>query len=501
MEAFRKQIRIAAARFRLERLARASRPIAWTLATALLFLLLLSLATDTAAFAIQIALALLLLGLAWALVVYRLRVDRHRLLIRMDAQAKLPDAILSTGDWESAATDPWREGQRVQTVRLLEMVNWRQVWPVRWPRLLWFPLACSVLLAAVVGIIQMHWIERNHLAQLASQQENAPVPTEQLKPLEQVFQDWDEAQKLAPSPEMEELLKQIKPMRDQMAAGRMTEKQLFLKVSEVQARVQAAKDKLEAGSLEPMAQSLADAVKDLDGMSGLSAALQRKDFAAARDQAAQAADKYNTGAAKMPEGASAQASAAKLGEASQKASNDAQASSALSQMQNAVGKKDGAGMSQGLGGLKSSLAKQSQRQSQCHGLGLQLAQLSQCKSGMCQGSGIKMGLPMLSLVKSMEPGKGAGTSTDPNRVGAPTQLDASHQEMKITGTAGEGTSETQTESTMDPHFEQTAGSVNASQFDAYKKLSDQATEDENLPVADRQMIKRYFEDIRPQAGP
>ena len=73
--------------------------------------------------------------------------------------------------------------------------------------------------------------------------------------------------------------------------------------------------------------------------------------------------------------------------------------------------------------------------------------------------------------------------------------------VPITGTAGDGASETQTESTKDPHFEQTAGSVNSAQFAAYEKLSEQATQDENLPVADRQMIKRYFEDIRPQGTP
>ena len=67
--------------------------------------------------------------------------------------------------------------------------------------------------------------------------------------------------------------------------------------------------------------------------------------------------------------------------------------------------------------------------------------------------------------------------------------------------AGNGASETQTVSTQDPHTEQTASSVNAAQFAQYEKLSEQATEDENLPVADRQMIKRYFEDIRPQASP
>ncbi len=73
--------------------------------------------------------------------------------------------------------------------------------------------------------------------------------------------------------------------------------------------------------------------------------------------------------------------------------------------------------------------------------------------------------------------------------------------MKLTGTAGQGNSETQTESTTDPHQEQTASGVSAAQFEQFEKLSEQATEDENLPVADRQMIKRYFEDIRPSGNP
>jgi hypothetical protein len=238
-------------------------------------------------------------------------------------------------------------------------------------------------------------------------------------------------------------------------------------------------------------------------MSGLAAALQRKDFAAAREQATQAQEKYNTGAAKMPEGENAHTAANRLGDAAQKASNDAQASSSLSQMQSSVSHKDGQGMAKGLDGLKNSLGQQAQRQAQSHNLGMQLAQLGQCKNGMCNGagSGMKMGLPQLSLAKSLQQQHGAGSTVDPNRFGAQTQLDAGHQQMKITGTAGDGASETQTESTNDPHQEQTASSMNKAQFSAYEKLSEQATEDENLPVADRQMIKRYFEDIRPQSNP
>ena len=508
-EAFRKQIGAARSRYHLEQVTRASWPIAWGLAGALGVVLILALFTSLAAEALLAALILLLLSLGGALVVYLRKIDRHRLLVRMDAQGKLPDSVLSAGDWESATADPWRERQRLETLRLLEKIDWRQAWPVRWPRLLWLPLATSLFLITMLALVQLNWMQQMRRAHLAEDLANAPVSAEQLKPLEQVFQDWDAAQKIAPSPELEKLLQDLKPMRDQMAEGKMTEKQVLLKLNEVQARLQAQKDQLAASSMEPTAHSIADAVKDLDGMSGLAAALQRKDFAAAKEQAAQAQEKYKSGEAKMPEGANAQSAASKLAEAAQKAAGDKQTSSSLGQMQQGVAKKDGSEMSKGVGGLKDGLAQQAQRDAQGHNLGTQLAQLGEAKTGLGQkpgegkgqGAGMQMGLPQLSLAKSLEQQKGAGSTSDPNHFGAQTQLDANHQQVKITGTAGAGPSEKQTESTNDSHLEKTASGVDQAQFDAYKKLSDQATEDENLPVADRQMIKRYFEDIRPQSNP
>ena len=501
-EAFREQIRLAAARYHLERLIGAGKPTAWALAIGLLLALILSLVTPLAAYAVPMGLALLAVSLGLCGAVYLRRLDQRRLFIRMDAHAKLPDSVLSAGDWESTTgDDPWRERQRIETLRLLEKIDWRTTWPMHWPRFLWLPVSASLFLLGMLAMVQWNSLEQTRQARRVAMEEAAPITTEKLKPLEEIFQDWEDAQKVAPSPELAELLKEIKPMRDEMAAGQMTEKQVLLKLNEVQARLQAAQDRLEASSLEPMAQSLADAVKDLDGMSGLAAALQRKDFAEAREQARQAQQKYTSGAAKMPEGENAQTAANRLGDAAQKTSGDAQTSSSLGQMQNAVLHKDSSGMGAGLGGLKNGLAQQAQRQSQSHSLGLQLAQLSNCKNGMCNGSGLKMGLPQLSLAKSLQEQKGAGSTVDPNRFGAQTQLDAGHQEMKITGTAGAGASETQTESTNDPHQEKTAAGMNAAQFSAYEKLSEQATEDENLPVADRQMIKRYFEDIRPRSNP
>ena len=514
-DAFRKQIRIAAGRYHLERLARASWPIAWTLAAALWFVLIVALFTSLASRAGEIGLALVVTGLVCAIVVYRSRLERRRLLVRMDMHGQLPDSVLTAADWENASGDPWRERQRVETLRRLEKIDWRRAWPVRWPRLLWLPLAGAMALLLALGLVQRGWTQQERIAHLAETQANAPLAAEKLKPLEQVFKDWEAAQKIAPTPELEKMLQQLKPMREQMAAGEMTEKQVLLKLNEMQAELQAQRDKLQAGSLDAQAQTMADAVKDLDGMSGLAAALQRKDFAAAKEQAAEAQKKYESGAAKTPEGQNAENAASKLSDAAQKTSNDAQTSSSLSQMSKAASGKSGpqqsgSKMAKGLEGLKNGMAQQAQRQAQSHALGTQMAQLGEAKNEMAgngegQGQDGKMpgssGLSLARTLQQQKGGKGAGSDSDPNRFGEQTQLDSANQQMKLTGTAGDGASQKQTERTNSPHMETTASGIDAAQFSAYEKMSEQATQDENLPVADRQMIKRYFENIRPQTHP
>jgi len=517
-DAFGRHLALATQRGRLEQIARGLPRIAWALAVALLVILILALATPLAAWAFHVALALLLLAALGALYIYSRRIQRHRLLTRMDLHARLPDAVLSTGDWESESPDAWREGQRRATLRALGQIQWKTAWPVDWPRRATLPLVSALVLLAAIGLVHRQWHMQHRAAELAEAKASAPLPKDQIQPLDDVFKDWDAAQKIAPSPELAQLLKDVQPLREQMEDGKLTEKELLLKLNDVQSELEAQREKLESQSLEPAAQAMADAVRNLDGMSGLAAALERKDFAAAHDQADQAQQKYSSGAAKMPDAQTAQAGAQKLGDAAQQAASDSNASSSLRQMQDALGKGDGSQMGKGLSGLKGSLAQEAERQGEGRSNGIEMAQLSGFKNGLGNkpgdgngdqpgqdgnggGHGMQLGPPQLSLAKSLQPGSGAGNTTDPNQFGAKTQLADHTNEMKLTGTPGQGPSETQNESSNDPHLEKTASSISAPQFSAYQKLSEQAIDDENLPVADRQMIKRYFEEIRPAGNP
>jgi hypothetical protein len=516
-DAFGRHVALAARRGRLEQLALAAPRIAWTLAVALLLVLVLALATPLVAWAFEIAATCLLLTALGALYIYGRKVQRHRLLTRMDLHAQLPDAVLTTGDWENDAPDAWREGQRRATLRALEQIQWKTAWPVAWPSRSTLPLVSALILVLAIGLLHRQWHAQHRVIELAEAKTSAPVPKDQLQPLNDVFKDWDAAQKIAPSPELAALLKDVQPLREQMEDGKLTEKQLLLKLNDVQAELAAQREKLEAQSLEPAAQAMADAVRNLDAMSALAAALERKDFAAAHDQADQAQQKYSSGDAKMPEAQAAQTGAQKLGDAAQQAAANSNAASSLRQMQDSLGKKDGSQMSKGLSGLKGSLAQEAERQGQGRSNDIEMSQLNAIKDGLGQGNkpgdgtgnqpgqdgnnpggrGMQLGPPQLSLARSLQPGQGAGNTTDPNHFGAKTELADHTNQVKLTGTPGQGPSETQNESTNDPHLEKTASSISAPQFSAYEKLSEHAIDDENLPVADRQMIKRYFEEIRP----
>jgi len=515
-DAFGHHLTLAARRGRLEHVARATPVLAWTLAVALLVVLLLALVTPLIAWGFEIGAALPLFAALGALYIYTRAIQRHWLLTRMDLHARLPDAVLTTGDWENDTTDAWREGQRRATLRALEQIEWKTAWPVAWPKRANLPLVSALILVAAISLLHRQWHVQHRAAELAEAKVSAPLPKDQLQPLNDVFKDWDAAQKIAPSPELAQLLKDVQPLREQMEQGKLSEKELLLKLNDVQTELETQRAKLDAQSLAPAAQAMADAMRNLDGMSGLAAALERKDFAAAHDQADQAQQKYSSGAAKMPDAQTGQTDAQKLGDAAQQAASDSNAASSLRQMQDALGKSDSSQMGKGLSNLKGSLAEEAERQGQGRSNDIETAQLGGFKNGLGNkpgngnqpgqdgnggGHGMQLGPPQLSLARSLQPGHDAGNTTDPNHFGAKTQLADHTNEMRLTGTPGQGPSETQNESSNDPHFEKTASSISAPQFSAYQKLSEQAIDDENLPVADRQMIKRYFEEIRPAGNP
>ena len=489
--------RRAAWRIRLERLRSTLEALVWSLfavatlwTTALFWRPAWSLG---APFGVGFAIALLFLAADAALF---WRVDRRRVLLRLDRQLGLADAAISASELDggscSGPASEWRSRQLAHTLHHLEDCSWKVQWPRPWPRLT--ALAAAALAALCAVLISAYYAER-----AGTPQGLAPFQKAQLQALEEVFKDWDEAAKKFDDPELRQRLAEVKPLREQIHAGKLSEKEALSALSRVEEKLEAARKSLEAQSLEPSAGELASAFEPIEGMSAMAAALRRKDFAQAEKLASDSAEKLAQPDAKLPEGAQMPQNQQRLSNAAENLQQRGQqaASEALRKVEQ--GMKDGSSpqTGEGMQGLKKVLGGQAKRDAEKQRLGTQLAQMGQCKESLGSGQNLARGMSLVPKLASQgPPGKGAGSEIDPNRFGAETKLASERSEEKLTGSITEGDSEITTEKTGEHSREATAAARKAG-FTEYEKLSREVIEDESIPLAHRQAIRKYFEMIRP----
>ena len=377
-------------------------------------------------------------------------------------------------------------------------MDWRRAWPVGVPRVLQISGTVALLAVAFVG-----W-----RFSVLRASELPPPPTAQARDaaqaLRQVFDDWDQSERDQHDPELRKLLDELRPLREKLARkdAALEEHEAFKELSRVEDKLAAVQAKLDAQSLQPFSADLAAALEKVDGLGALAAAVRSQDFQSAEAQADKAARQMQAPDAKTPQGAQAAEAAEKFGKLAQKFGQQGNegAQQSMSQMQNGLQQNQSSEMGKGMSGLKQGLANQNARDAQKKNLSLQLRQMGMCKGGLSDKESLCRGIalmPKLSLQRSQKPGHGAGRETDPNHNGQASALGADRNQEKISGAANEqGESETTTLSTLDPSQEH-AASARTANFQAYEALSKQAVTDENLPLAHRQTIKRYFESIRP----
>ena len=500
-----RQLDAAARRWRLELFSRALSWIAAALAAGFGTWALLAVAEPSTARHWPAGLLVASGAVALAAAECRLREPGWpRICRRVDRQLGLPDTVLTAAEFleQPAAT----RGDRVRlqlddAAATLRGVSWPRVWPVRAPR----GLAPSLVVAAA-ALAFLGW----RAARWEISQRPAPPSVhdrETAQAFRTLLDDWDQSQRDQPDDELKKILADLQPLRERLARpdAALDEHEAFQQLSRIEEKIAAARARLDAQSLAPFAPDLAAALEKVNGLGALAAAVRRGDFGAAQEQAARDAQQMAAADARVPQDAGSAEAAERLGKLSQqlgeKGNQGAQQSTA--QMQSGLQKKDASQMGQGLQGLGRELAAQNARDAQKGGLSHQLRQTAAAKQGLADGANPDKGLstvPRLTAERSRKPGKGAGAETDLNRNGAPTGLASDRAREALTGKANEsGQSDTTSVSTVEPTGEHTRA-ASAARFQSYEKLSEQAVADENIPLAHRQTIRRYFEAIRPAAG-
>ena len=166
-------------------------------------------------------------------------------------------------------------------------------------------------------------------------------------------------------------------------------------------------------------------------------------------------------------------------------------------MQNQSCQSCQSGMSQ----LGQRLGQEGKKQGCQSCLSHQLSQLGAFRQGMCDGDKPGSCLSLysaLSFEVSQRESNSAGNATNYNRYGGETEMSANRTREEITGQMGlEGEMEVKTIAAETGQAGGISGSRNAD-IAHYEELSREAIENENLPIAYRQAIRRYFESIRPE---
>ncbi|MEO8207310.1 MAG: hypothetical protein ABI615_14105 [Chthoniobacterales bacterium] len=430
------------------------------------------------------------------LVVWMWPIKESAVWKRLDQCGDLKDGVLSAQEFKSEKTPhKWSD---IQHRKITAEVNWqkaRAAWPLRLSREAWMTVFLFALLCGFLGYRYRTYtppIEEIIAAQRIK---------EQSKALDQILKDWEQAQKEKPSESLKKAIEELKPLQERLAKGDMNDKKLMMELSRVETKLQAMRDAMKAETISAaMAQELAEALQEMEGTSGLAAALQRNDLAAAQQKASETAkawDKPGAKALDAPLSEKAQKQLSSLAARSESQKNNEMAS-AMRQLSSAGRNNDSKQMSQAMKQMQNALEKQSNCQSCQQCLSLQMKQLSACKN--CMGDGKNPGAS-ISLIPSLtmsqkKGGKGAGSESNPNLMGAETALNGDRTQEKIKGVAGEGDSDVTTEKTTTPNVAGISAAT-AAQFQDYEKLSQVAIQDENLPLAHREAIKRYFENIHP----
>ncbi|HEY1375679.1 MAG TPA: hypothetical protein VGF55_02735 [Gemmataceae bacterium] len=403
----------------------------------------------------------------------------------VDAHYRLKDRSATALDF--LAKSDAGDLHRLQIDDALHHLNWvrpADVVPYRTPRAL--PYAAAALIAAGVlpfilpGTPQVNAEPRAPLPNVIAEAEKL---VQRLNDLEETLND--EADKDAA---LKDLIGKLKQKAEELKQDDVDEKEALAKLSEMQTAIQTQLAQFNTAVVDGQLASLGGAMMSAAATAGAGKALQDNKL----DKAAQELEQLDDPNIDRKE---EKALEEKLKQVAKEMSDVGlgQLSAAVSEMADSLkGGKSKVGKASKV--LAKQVANQARRKKVNDLLARQLEDLKDSKCN-CNCNG---GLAVRKPQKSTSPSSNWGRSISGNVDGEKTKLLGQRNQVQLTGTPGEGPSDVET--TSSPEARQQAARAYKEMYQKYQKLSEAVLEGEAIPLGQRQMIRKYFELIRPQNG-
>jgi hypothetical protein len=358
-----------------------------------------------------------------------------------------------------------------------------RVVPMRTPRVVPYALV-SLAVAALLPFA----LPRANEAK-ATPREPLPHVLAEAEKIQESLQELEEVAKNEDSKELKELVQKLKEKVEEMKEQNVDEKEALAKLSEMQSAIQAQMAQFNIAVVDGQLASLGAAMSAATALEGAGRALQETKL----EKAAQELEKLEDPKLDRREQKAVEEKlkevAKKMGEAGL-----GSLSSAVSDFAESIKGGKNAKVSKATKVLAKEVSNQAKRKKLNILLMGELGQLNESKSQFQANSLVTGKRP----VKSKSPSSSFDMTTSGNVEGERTNLLSQRKIENITGTPGEGPSETET--TASPEARQAAGRAYKDVYAKYKKMSDAVLDSEPIPLGQRQMIRRYFELIRPSNG-
>ncbi|GAA5505677.1 hypothetical protein [Novipirellula caenicola] len=350
-------------------------------------------------------------------------------------------------------------------------------------RLRAWPIALSLTAAAVV----LAFISGPPADLTAAEVRNDVVDRQALR-VEDGLEELKSLQEERQDPELDELLKDLQLMVEQLKEPGMDPKEALAKLSEMEASLQEMQQKLDDPHAAEELQQVGDALSLSDAMAMAGQALSKGEMEKAADELEKL---------EMPEldRKTEKAITEQLNKLNQDAGDGNQKKSiqeAATQISQGLSQGNRGKFSDGMKGLASEARKQGQKKKLSDLLRKQCQCLGECKSE-CESE------CRSQAMSNKKGGNKAGSAASGNDPGDKTAKLKTQPQMNLKGQeSSQGDVDVETEAS--DQQQQAAVRAYREKADEYEALSESVLESESIPLGHRQTIRKYFEMIRPNGS-
>ena len=405
----------------------------------------------------------------------------------VDTHYGLKDSVLSALDFVATkAPSDFQQLAISEAAARLAQVEARAVVPFVWPQ-----RAQSALSIASLAVALLLWPLAPREAQATT--ETAPAVKAAVALIEDEIKQLAEIAEQQARPELNELMQELNQQLKVMQVKGLERREALATISEMQAKLAQRVKEFNPAVVDSQMKSLGEALSTADPFKPAAADLKNSDF----EQAADKLEKLDRSTLDREE---SRAASEKLKQVAEKMKTDGleELSKKVNELSEAAKANDPDKTRDASREMAAMVRENGIRRNLGEMLANKRSRIGDSKMMLETGDvpGDKNSLIKGKNKKSERESNNFGQGEHGKLDGAKTQLSTSRQFQQLQGQMGEGTSDR--ESTTSGEGQDAARREYQKAFGKYQKMSEAVLDSEPIPLGQRQLIRKYFELIRPE---